>query len=59
MIGLWTKYGRYATIQKGASTMVFVVLVVLIAAIVITAALILGVQIDAKFAEFGNTLEAT
>ena len=59
MIGLWTKYGRYATIQKGASTMVYVVLLTLIAAMLIAAALILGTQVDAKFAEFGDTLEGT
>jgi Flp pilus assembly pilin Flp len=57
--GLWTKYGRYATIQKGASTMVYVVLLTLIAAMLIAAALFLGTRVDVKFAEFGNTLDAT
>lgn len=54
---LWTRYGRYATIQKARSTQVYVVLLTFVAVLVIAVATFVGQHIGAGFTEFGRALD--
>ena len=60
MLRLWTAFqSRYIKDEDGASMVEYALLVALIAVVVIAAALFLGTEINDKFSEVGNTLEAT
>ena len=60
MLRLWTAYqSRIIKDEEGASMVEYALLVALIAVVVIAAALFLGREINDKFSEVGNTLEAT
>ncbi len=60
MLRLWTAYqNRFMKDEEGASMVEYALLVALIAVVVIAAALFLGTEINDKFSEVGNTLEAT
>jgi pilus assembly protein Flp/PilA len=60
MLRLWTAYqSRFIEDEEGASMVEYALLVALIAVVVIAAALFLGTEINDKFSEVGNTLEAS
>jgi pilus assembly protein Flp/PilA len=60
MLRLWTAYqSRFVQAEEGASMVEYALLVALIAVVVIAAALFLGTEINDKFSEVGQTLEAT
>jgi pilus assembly protein Flp/PilA len=60
MLRLWTAIqARFIKDEEGASMVEYALLVALIAVVVIAAALFLGTEINDKFSEVGNTLEAT
>jgi pilus assembly protein Flp/PilA len=60
MLRLWTAYqARFIEDEEGASMVEYALLVALIAVVVIAAALFLGTEINDKFSEVGNTLEAS
>ena len=59
MLRLWTAYqARFVVGEDGASMVEYALLVALIAVVVIAAALFLGTEINDKFSEVGQTLEA-
>ena len=60
MLKLWTAYQcRFIKGERGASMVEYALLVALIAVVVIAAALFLGTEINDKFSEVGNTVDAT
>jgi pilus assembly protein Flp/PilA len=60
MLRLWTAYqSRFMKDEEGASMVEYALLVALIAVVVIAAALFLGTEINDKFSEVGNTVDAT
>jgi pilus assembly protein Flp/PilA len=60
MLRLWTAYqSRFLKAEKGATMVEYALLVALIAVVVIAAALFLGTEINDKFSEVGNTVDAT
>jgi pilus assembly protein Flp/PilA len=60
MLRLWTAYqSRFVRDETGASMVEYALLVALIAVVVIAAALFLGTEINDKFSEVGNTVDAT
>ena len=60
MLRLWTAYqSRLIKDEDGASMVEYALLVALIAVVVIAAALFLGTEINDKFSEVGNTVDAT
>ncbi len=60
MFRLWTAYQRRFLKDEGGASMVeYALLVALIAVVVIAAALFLGTEINDKFSEVGQTLDAT
>ncbi len=60
MLKLWTAYqSRIARDEAGASMVEYALLVALIAVVVIAAALFLGTEINDKFSEVGQTVDAT
>ena len=60
MLRMWTAYqSRFVKDEEGASMVEYALLVALIAVVVIAAALFLGTEINDKFSEVGNTLEAS
>jgi pilus assembly protein Flp/PilA len=60
MLRLWTAYqSRFLNDEEGASMVEYALLVALIAVVVIAAALFLGTEINDKFSEVGNTVDAT
>ena len=60
MLRMWTAYqSRFVNDEEGASMVEYALLVALIAVVVIAAALFLGTEINDKFSEVGNTLEAS
>ena len=59
MLCLWAALrSRGLGNESGASMVEYALLVALIAVVVIAAALFLGTEINDKFSEVGNTLEA-
>jgi pilus assembly protein Flp/PilA len=60
MLRLWTAYqSRFLNDEDGASMVEYALLVALIAVVVIAAALFLGTEINDKFSEVGQTVDAT
>ncbi len=60
MLRLWTAYqARFMNDENGASMVEYALLVALIAVVVIAAALFLGTEINDKFSEVGQTVDAT
>lgn len=60
MLHIWTAHqSRFIRDEKGATMVEYALLVALIAVVVIAAALFLGTEINDKFSEVGNTLEAS
>jgi pilus assembly protein Flp/PilA len=60
MLRLWTAYqSRIIKDEDGASMVEYALLVALIAVVVIAAALFLGTEINDKFSEVGQTVDAT
>ena len=60
MVKLWTAYqSRIISREEGASMVEYALLVALIAVVVIAAALFLGTEINDKFSEVGQTVDAT
>ncbi len=60
MLRLWTAHqSRLIKDEAGASMVEYALLVALIAVVVIAAALFLGTEINDKFSEVGQTLDAT
>jgi len=60
MLRFWTAYqSRIVRDQMGASMVEYALLVALIAVVVIAAALFLGTEINDKFSEVGQTVDAT
>ncbi len=60
MLRLWTAYqSRLIKDEDGASMVEYALLVALIAVVVIAAALFLGTEINDKFSEVGQTVDAT
>jgi pilus assembly protein Flp/PilA len=60
MLRLWTAYqSRFMKDEEGASMVEYALLVALIAVVVIAAALFLGTEINDKFSEVGQTVDAT
>ncbi len=60
MLKLWTAYQSHIVRdEKGASMVEYALLVALIAVVVIAAALFLGTEINDKFSEVGQTVDAT
>ena len=60
MVKLWTAYqSRIISGEEGASMVEYALLVALIAVVVIAAALFLGTEINDKFSEVGQTVDAT
>jgi pilus assembly protein Flp/PilA len=60
MLRLWTAYqSRFLKAEEGATMVEYALLVALIAVVVIAAALFLGTEINDKFSEVGNTVDAT
>ena len=59
MVRLWTAYqSRIISDEAGASMVEYALLVALIAVVVIAAALFLGTEINDKFSEVGQTVDA-
>jgi pilus assembly protein Flp/PilA len=57
---MWTAYrSRFVRDETGASMVEYALLVALIAVVVIAAALFLGTEINDKFSEVGQTVDAT
>jgi len=60
VLRLWGAYqARFMKDEEGASMVEYALLVALIAVVVIAAALFLGTEINDKFSEVGQTLEAS
>ncbi len=60
MLRFWTAYqSRIVRDEMGASMVEYALLVALIAVVVIAAALFLGTEINDKFSEVGQTVDAT
>ena len=60
MLRFLTAYqSRFIKDEQGASMVEYALLVALIAVVVIAAALFLGTEINDKFSEVGQTLDAT
>ncbi len=60
MLRLWTAVqSRFIKDEDGASMVEYALLVALIAVVVIAAALFLGTEINDKFSEVGQTVDAT